>query len=108
MQDLYTRFIVIQINVKVNFEEEDRMKNYVDFLEDKYLEIIKEMSSRESDSLGDVVQKMVKKAKSKGVESNKAEARDAIMVLAAKGILKIKKYEQKRLEIIFKGEGEKE
>lgn len=82
------------------------MKNYINALKKKYRDIIREMSAKGSDSLGEIVKEIVKKAKSKGIETNKAEVRDAIMVFAAGGILDIKKYKQKRLEVIFKKERE--
>lgn len=81
------------------------MENYINLLKSKYKDLIREeMSARGSGSLGEIIREIAKMAKSKGIESNKAEVRDAIMVFATSGILNVKKYEQKRLEITSRRE----
>jgi len=78
------------------------MDSYTNVLKKKYKGIIREMSGRDRGPLGKIVKEITKIAKSRGIESNKAEVRDAIMVFATSETLFVKKHEQKRLEVIFK------
>lgn len=81
------------------------MESYINKLKDKYKEVFREMSMEErSGSLGGIVKEIVKTAQSKGDESRieKAEIRDAIIAFAAAGNPTIRKYKQKRLEVVFK------
>ena len=81
------------------------MESYINKLKDRYKEVFREMSMKgRSGSLGEIVKEIVKTVKSKGDESRieKAEIRDAIIAFAAAGNPTIRKYKQKRLEVVFK------
>jgi len=79
------------------------MGDYINELKKKYADLIKEMKvKRSSGGLGEMTKEVVKIAKSKGIESTKAEARDAIIAFAVTGELRIERRVPKVFEVKLK------
>ena len=81
------------------------MKNYVNLLENKYYNIIKELRNTDGGSIGDVIKRIHNICKSKNVDSSKSEIRDALIMFTVKKKIRIEKHVPRRLEIIFESEG---
>jgi hypothetical protein len=79
------------------------MGNYIIELKSKYGDLIKEVEAgKSSGSLKGIIKEIVQLAESRKIKSTKAEIRDALMVLAATGRIKIEKKVPKMLEVKLK------
>ena len=79
------------------------MGNYIVELKSKYGDLIKELGEgKNAGSLKEIIKEVMQLAESRKVKSTKSEIRDALMVLAATGKLRIERKVPKMLEVKLK------